>query len=186
MMKRSKIGILFLLIIAIYSCSNKNSIFKNYDCQITPIESKKIVDALNKFTLNIPNNWKTELYIDKGSSIFVTADTTKQLSKAFIIKVSSISGALNFDKNLGSTLKVKLVESNWKNDKITAGFFESHHALLLKSTKQNSNIKTNALHLFFNAKNDSHFEIEIQCFGDKNIQNRFCKAIFVIKTLKLN
>jgi len=185
-MKKFKLGFIVLIIfVTTYSCTNKNSIFKNYDCQTKPVTSKKIADALNKFTLNIPKNWKTELYIDKSSSIFVTADTTKQLSQAFIIKVSLISGALNFDKELDTSLKVKLAESNWKNNKITKGFFESRSALLLKSTKQNTNVKTSALHLFSNTKSDYHFEIEIQCFGDKNIQNRFCKAISIIMTLKL-
>ncbi len=184
-MQYHKLVFIFLMVFATYSCSNKNSLFKDYNCQTKPIKSKIIPDALQKFSLRVPNNWKTKLYIDNNTSIFVTADTTKQLSQTFLIKVSLISGILNFDGNLSTSLKSKSVESFWKTDKIIKGLFIGSPALLFSSIKQNSTINTSALHIFVNAKNQYHFEIKIQCFGEKNRQERFCKAIAIIKTLKL-
>jgi len=184
-MQYPKLIFIFLMVLTTYGCSNKNSLFKDCDCQTKPIKSKIIPDALQKFSLRVPNNWKTELYLDNNNSVFVTADTTKQLSQAFIIKLSSISGALNFDENLSTSLRSKLAESYWKTDKTVKGLFIGHPALLFSSIKQNSKIKTSALHIFVNAKNQYHFEIEVQFFGDKNKQERFCKAINILKTLKL-
>jgi len=174
------------MVLTIYSCTDSNTIFKNYHCKTKSVQSKTIHDALQKFTLNVPNNWKTKLYINNNSSTFITADTTKQLSQAFIIKVSSIPGGLNFNKTLATSLKLKLAENNWKTKKITKGLFKTHNSLLFRTIKQDSKIKTTALQLFFNTTNQYHFEVEIQCFGTKNTQERFCKALAILKTLKLN
>lgn len=185
-MKHYSIVYLFLLLATIYSCSDKNSLFKDYHCKTKQLKLVAIHDALQKFKLNIPNNWKTELYIDKNNSIFVTADTTKQLSKTFIIKLSYITGAINFNKNSATTLKQRLAKDFWKTYKTSKGFFNGYPALLLYSENQQLKIKTSSLHIFFNANKQYHFEIEIQCFGNKNKQERFCKAITIIKTLKLS
>jgi len=184
-MQYLKLIFIFLIALTVYSCSNKNSLFKDYNCHTKPIETKVIPDALQKFSLNVSNNWKTKLYIDNKTSIFATADTTKQLSKTFLIKVSLIPGILNFNKNLETFLKPKLENNFWKINKIIKGLFIGSPALLFSSIRQYPIINTSALHIFVNAKNQSHFEIEIQCFGKKNKQERFCKAIAIIKTLKL-
>jgi len=185
-MKFSNLCFPFLIVFIAFGCTDNNSLLNGYLCKTESLQSKAIPDALQKFTLSVPNNWKTELYINNKSSTFITADTTKQLSQAFIIKVSSIPGGLNFNKTLAKSLKLKLAENNWKTKKITKGLFKSHNSLLFRTEKQDSKIKTSALQLFFNAPNQYHFEVEIQCFGNKNIQKRFCKAVVILKTLKLN
>jgi len=184
-MQYLKFGFIYILLLAICSCSNKNSLIKDYNCKVIKVKSKTIPDALQKFTLNIPKNWKTKLYIDKGVSIFATADTTKQLSQTFLIKLSLIRSSLICDKNSDTSLRLKLAKNKWIVKKHVKGLFKNRYALMFTSEKQNSKIEIAALHIFFNTKNQQHFEIEIQCFGNKNQQERFCQAINILKTLKL-
>lgn len=185
-MRYFKISGLFLILFSFISCSKNAGIFSNFDCpQTSEISTKPILDAFFKFSLDIPTTWKTELYIDNDTSIFATADTTKQLTEAFLIKVSQIPGQLTLNQATTVTIKSELTKNQWQINSIQNGLFKEFNTLLIASQKQPSHLKTSALHLYFSVANEYYFEIEIQCFGDKNIDERFCQAIKIINSLNI-
>ncbi len=172
-------------LIALGSCSKTNTIFKDYNCQTESIPTKPVLDAFLKFSLEIPKNWKTELYIDQGTSIFATADTTKQLSEAFLLKVSQIPGQLILNQATTDIIKGELTKNLWQINSIQNGVFKKFDALLINTQKNTSNKKISALHLYFGFGSEHYFEIEIQCFGDKNTDERYCQAIKIINSLNI-
>lgn len=180
-----KFGIVLISLVTFASCSKNDDIFKNYNCKTESIPTKQVLDAFLQFSLEIPKNWKTNLYIDQNTSIFATADTTKQLSETFLIKVSKIPAQLTLNQATTDTIKSELTKNQWHINSLQKGIFKKFNALLITSQKQPSNIKTSALHLYFSAENQHYFEIEIQCFGDKNTDERFCQAVKIINSLNI-
>ncbi|NCP20426.1 MAG: hypothetical protein COS42_09115 [Flavobacteriales bacterium CG03_land_8_20_14_0_80_35_15] len=181
-----KFSFILMALMLCAGCSKNGEIFKDYNCKTSAVQTKQIKDAYLKFSLEVPINWKTELYMDQSTSIFATADTTKQLSETFLIKTSLIPGLLRLNQATSDTIKSELTKNQWHINRIKKGLFKNAEALLITSQKQQSNIKIEGLHLYFSLENEHYFEIEIQCFGDKNSDERFCQAIKVINSLIIN
>jgi len=177
------------LILAFISCKNNKDIFKNFNCSnISNLSDTEIVlDAKNNFSLNIPKYWKTELYLDKNSSMFTTADTTKQYQNTYLIKATLIESKLTLNK-----FDIEKIKTSILTDKTTTliseiqGDFKNWPALLLRSKSDKFKSVVSVLHLYTPISERQYFEIEIHCFGSKNIDKRFCEAINIINSLKIN
>jgi len=177
------------LILALTSCKNNNDIFNNFNCSnsFNFNDTEIVLDAKNNFSLSIPKYWKTELYIDKNSSMFTTADTTKQYQNTYLIKATLIASKLTLNKS-----EIEKIMASILTDKTTRlisesqGNFKNWPALLLRSKSDKFKSGVSVLHLYTPISDRQYFEIEIHCFGSKNIDKRFCEAINVINSLKLN
>jgi len=177
------------LIIAFTSCKNNKDIFKNFNCNNSSnLRNTEIVlDAKNNFSLSIPNYWKTELYLDKNSSMFTTADTTKQYQNTYLIKATLIASKLTLNKVEIEKIKTSiLTEKNTRLISESQGTFKNWPALLLRSKSDKFKSGVSVLHLYAPISERQYFEIEIHCFGSKNIDKRFCEAIAIINSLKTN
>ncbi len=177
------------LILAFTSCKNNKDIFKNFNCSNNPnlSNAEAVLDAKNNFSLSIPKNWKTELYLDKNSSMFTTADTTKQYQNTYLIKATLIESKLTLNK-----FEIEKIKTSILTDKTTTliaesqGNFKNWPALLLRSKSNKFKSGSTVLHLYSPISDRQYFEIEIHCFGPKNIDKRFCEAITIINSLKTN
>lgn len=177
------------LIIAFASCKNNKDIFKDFNCynSFNLSDTEIVLDAKNNFSLRIPNYWKTELYLDKNSSMFTTADTTKQYQNTYLIKATLITSKLTLNKS-----EIEKIKTSILKDKTTRlisesqGNFKNWPALLLRSKSDKFKSGVSVLHLYAPISDRQYFEIEIHCFGSKNIDKRFCEAITIINSLKTN
>jgi hypothetical protein len=181
-------GLSFLLF-GFISCQNSRDIFKDFTCK-TPLKLKnieRVLDAKENFSLDIPKYWKTELYIDDNSSMFTTADTTKQYLNTYLIKATLINSKLIL--NTPEIEKIKAAILSDKHQTISAvvrGTFKSYPALLISAKSDKFKSGITSLHLYTPISEKFYFEIEIHCFGAKNIDKRLCEAIHIINSLKIN
>lgn len=180
---------MFLIIsFSLTNCSKPTTIFKGFDCQSTVNikDLETVLDANNNFSLDIPKYWKTELYFDNSSSIFTTADTTKQLTKTYLIKASLISGKLDLNKETIQKIKESIEASNSESIlSVKDGLFDNKQALLIQSKSNKETYKKSVLHLYMPISFKHYFEIEIHCYGTEKVEERFCEAIDHINSLKI-
>ncbi len=187
-MKTENLLIFSLLLFAFISCQKNNDVFKDFKCEksLKLKEIERVLDAKGNFSLDIPKYWKTELYLDENSSIFTTADTTKQYLNTYLIKVSSINAKLILSSAEIEKIKTAVLSDSHKTiGTITRGSFKAHPALLIltKSDKFKSGITV--MHVYTPISEKLYFEIEIHCFGTKNVDKRLCEAINIINSLKI-
>jgi len=98
-MKIKYLGLTFFLFICFTSCQKENDIFNDFRCPSLANKGdfETVLDAKNNFSLDVPKHWKTELYLNENSSIFTTADTTKQYLNTYLIKATLIESKLNLN-----------------------------------------------------------------------------------------
>ncbi|MHB1147693.1 MAG: hypothetical protein ACYC01_08880 [Lutibacter sp.] len=175
-------GLLFLLISA---CSKQSEIGKKMNCSPTNYKNTKQITDFNKnFILNIPSNWKTELYFDNYQSEIITADTIKQLSKTFILSASFNLGTLNFDNDFhhrkDSVLKannLKIIDSGnelfqkkpsfWYVSKGTKNNFDHHRFTVLTKISENT-----------------YFSAYSEIYGTTNIDERICESVWLLESIQ--
>ena len=98
MSKNSCIPILIASLL-LFSCQNKSELSKEFNCESTTFKDLETVDDVkNLFSIEIPKNWKTNLYKDEVQSSIFTADTTKQLTETVLLDVTFIQNKLKFDE----------------------------------------------------------------------------------------
>jgi hypothetical protein len=114
-------SILLIALLLLFSCAKQSEISKDFKCLITAYKNlEKVDDVKNLFSLELPKNWKINLYQDEVESSIFAADTTKQLTETVLIVVTFIKNKITFDdafmiqqeqENLAKGLiKIKLKE----------------------------------------------------------------------------
>ena len=184
-----KILVYFSLVLGLTNCDNNQDVFKEFNCK-TPYKLNNIetvLDAKNNFSLEVPKHWKTVLYLDTNSSMFTTADTTKQYLNTYLIKASLVDAKLKLNKiNIEKIKSAILSDKSVKIISQKRGSFKKYSAFLLKTKSDKFKFGETVLHLYTPISGAHYFEIEIHCFGTKNIKQRFCEAFKIINTLKIS
>jgi hypothetical protein len=114
-------SILLIALLLLFSCAKQSEISKDFKCSTTAYKNlEKVDDVKNLFSLELPKNWKINLYQDEVESSIFAADTTKQLTETVLIDVTFIKNKIIFDdafmiqqeqENLAKGLiKIKLKE----------------------------------------------------------------------------
>ena len=171
--------LILLFTLSLIGCNN-NDLKKEFNCASkTDIsETKEIRDVLKKFKLQLPVNWKTQLYYDDFQSEIYSADTTKSLKETYILDISWHQGELDliesFNQTVKDTLAIKeglsLVKSDfakfqkkpcyWNLSKGKAGEFTYHFFQVYVKTEV-----------------DEYFTFTTKIYGDENVDERLCESI---------
>lgn len=180
-----KIPFLSWIFLLVLGCSNQSEIGKKMNCSGTTYKNTKQITDFNKnFTLNIPSNWKTELYFDNYQSEIITADTLKQLSETYILAASYNLGTLDFDNDFhhrkDSVLtanKLKIIDSGnesfqskpsfWYISKGTKNNFDYHRFTVLTKISENT-----------------YFSAYAEIYGNTNVDERICESISLLESIQ--
>ena len=175
-------GLIFLLL---SGCSRHSEIAEKMNCSPTIYKNTKQITDFNKnFILNIPTNWKTELYFDNYQSEIFTADTIKQLSETYILAASFNFGALNFDKDFhhrkDSVLSVnnlKIIDSGNESFKSKPSFW-----YVAKGTK--NNFDYHRFTVMTKLSENTYFSAYSEIYGSTNIDKRICESISLLESIQ--
>ena len=178
---------LFIIALLLFSCANSSEISENFNCKNSKLDNlEKVIDAKELFTIQFPKNWKTNLYQDEVQSSIFSADTVKQLTETVLLDVTFIKNNINFDElfllnqeqeNLAKGL-IKI-----KSKKLT--FLEkSSIYILYKGKKGKFNYQT--CHTFIKVNEDNFILAKTEVYGDSLVNQRFCKAISLINSIKIH
>ncbi|WP_405566854.1 hypothetical protein [Polaribacter sp. Asnod6-C07] len=177
---------LFLASLLLFSCQKKSEISKDFNCETLAFNNLETVnDVKDLFSLDIPKNWKTNLYQDEVQSSIFTADTTKQLTETVLLDVTFIQNKINFDDTF-------LLQQEQEN--LAKG-------LIKTKSKQILLLEKPSLYMVFKGKkgkfnyqvcntfikvNESNFVLaKTEIYGDSLVNNRFCEAFSLIENIKL-
>lgn len=179
-----KFEIFFIILITTISCTKKTELDKAFSCNNSTSfsETKTIKDIKNNFKINVPTNWKTQLYYDDFQSDVFSADTTKQLTETYILDTSWKLGELElnkeFESKIISSTDMTVVNSKFEDIQEKPAFW--YH---LKG--ENKGYDYHVLHIFIKTTVDSYLEIKTSVYGNKNVEKRLCESIQLINTLEI-
>lgn len=175
-------GLIFLLILA---CSKQSEIAKKMNCSPTIYKNTKQITDFNKnFTLNIPTNWKTELYFDNYQSEIFTADTLRQLSETFILAVSYNLGVLNFDKDFHHRKDSVLKANNLKIIDSGNQSFQSKPSFWYVSKGTKNNFEYHRFTVMTKLSENTYFSAYSEIYGNANIDQRICESISLLESIQ--
>ena len=175
-------GLIFLLISA---CSKQSEIAKKMNCSPTMYKNTKQITDFNKnFTLNIPSNWKTELYFDNYQSEIFTADTIKQLSETYILAASFNFGALNFNKDFHHRKDSVLKANNLKIVDFGNQSFKSKPSFWYVAKGTKNNFDYHRFTVMTKLSENTYFSAYSEIYGDTNIDKRICESISLLESIQ--
>jgi len=175
-------GLILLLILA---CANQSDIAKKMNCSPTTYKNAKEITDFNKnFTLNIPSNWKTELYFDNYQSEIFTADTLKQLSETYILAASYNLGTLDFDSDFHHRKDSVLTANNLKITASGNESFQSKPSFWYISKGIKNNFDYHRFTVLTKLSENTYFSAYSEIYGNANVDKRICESISLLESIQ--
>lgn len=179
--------ILALLIsLLFFSCTSSSEISTDFNCSSSAFKNlEKVEDVASSFSLQLPKNWKINLYQDEMQSSIFAADTTKQLTETVLLDITFVKNKINFNEAFllqqeQENLAKNLVRTISK--KIT--FLEkSSIYIIYKGKKGTFNYQT--CHTFIKVNEQSFIFAKTEIYGDSLVNQRFCKSFSLIENIKI-
>ncbi len=169
-----------------FSCQNKSELSNVFNCESTTFKNLETVDDLKVlFSLEIPKNWKTNLYKDEVQSSIFTADTTKQLTETVLLDVTFIQNKLNFDEAFllqqeQEYLSKSLIKVKSKKLKVLD---KPSLNMVFKGKKGKFNYQI--CNTFIKVNESNFILAKTEVYGDSAINQRFCEAFSLLENIKL-
>ena len=183
--KMKNIAFICWIFLLILGCSNQSEIGKKMNCSPTTSKNTKQITDFNKnFTLNIPSNWKTELYFDNYQSEIFTADTIKQLSETYILAASFNLGVLNFDSDFHRRKDSVLNVNNLKITDSGNQTFQSKPTFWYVTKGTKNNFDYHRFTVITKISENTYFSAYSEIYGDDNIEKRICESISLLESIQ--
>lgn len=183
---KQTIAILLLLILLV-SCGN-NDLKKQFNCTQKHdfSELKEYNDFLKHFKMELPTNWKTNLYYDEYSSEIFSADTTKGLTSSYIIDVAWRQGELTIDDAFSKSLTDSLQQrEQLQTSKSGIIKFLKYPSFYNVSQGEKSGYTYNYLQVFVKTKPDEYLTLTAKVYGDEAIDERLCESIELFEEIEV-
>lgn len=176
----------FLALLLFFSCKKHSEIATNFKCKSAILHTlEEVKDVKNLFTIQLPKNWKTNLYYDAAQTSIYTADTTKQLTETLLLDVTLIENNINFNENFKlqqeqESLAKKLIQTESKELKLLS---KPSFYTLSKGKKRTFNYQI--LKTFIKINEQNFMLVKAEIYGDSLSGKRLCKAISLIEKIKI-
>ena len=180
---KKNIAIAFLFI-SLVSCTQKTLLENTLNCSSAPfkLETKVFTDVKEYYKISIPKNWKTKRFYSESQSDIFTADTVKQLTETYILDTSLKIGELDLSKDFENKIielsPYPIINSQFENIIDKPSFW-----YISKGTK--NNFPYHKLEIYIKTSEAAYFQIIVEAYGNRNVNERFCNALDIIKTIKL-
>jgi hypothetical protein len=185
----SKISYSILLIASLlfFSCSKQSEISKDFDCETSSYNNlEKVEDVKNLFSIDLPKDWKINLYQDEVQSSIFAADTTKQLTETVLLDVTFIRNKITFDdafilQQEQENLKKGLIKI--KSKEIT--LLEKPSFYLIYKGKKGA-FMYETCHTFIKINPQSFILAKTEIYGDSLVNERLCNSFSLIENIKIH
>lgn len=185
-MSKKIYSILIVASLLFISCDKKSAIHKEFDCETTTFTNLEIVDDVkNLFSIDLPKDWKINLYQDEIQSSIFAADTTKQLTETVLLDVTFIQRKINFD----DAFLLKQDQENLANELIRIKtkeftFLEKPSIYLVYKGKKGK-FEYQVCNTFIKVNESNFLLAKTEVYGDSIINKRFCKAFSLMENIKI-
>ncbi len=171
--------ILLIIVISLTSCQS-NLLDKEFNCENSTnfTELKEYKDFLKNFTIDLPKDWKTSLYYNDYSSEIQSADTAKQLTKAYLLNIAWNQGELKLDETFANSINDSLrINDHLKVTKNGFGKFKNKPSYFNLSVGQDSGYPYQYLQVFIKTNVDEYITLTSKIYGKDDVDKRLCESI---------
>ena len=170
---------LIVLAASLTGCK-KNDVRIALNCTTTTnfANTKEISGFLKHFKLDVPQNWKSELYYDEMQSRFYSADTSKQLTDTYIIDVTWHQGEIELDDKFE-----EIIENDVKQNeqlipyKTGFGSFLNLPSYYILAQGKSSGFTYHYLQIYLKTNVDEYFHLTTKVYGDEFVEERLCESL---------
>ena len=176
------------LLFLISACTKPTELEKEFMCKSETFSgsTENTKDVKNTFSVAIPKQWKTNLFYDEVQSSIYFADTTKQLTQTVLIDITQLSKKYQFDANFKKQLYKNDSLLNLKSITGKEFLYKENPSYFAISKGKKGNFSYQILNIFIQQNNNNSFHFKTEVFGDKEVNERFCKAINLLKSITIN
>lgn len=176
--------ILSIVILILTSCEKKTKLQEEFLCKTHQFSNTEtIADFKNKFTLEIPKHWKTELYFDNVQSQIFTADTTENLTQSYTVNVEYNSGDLQINNEFSTKIIQDLEAKQLQVLKNKNDIFNGKSSFWAVAKGKKQNFDYYYFELFVKENNTNYYKLSSEIYGNENIDERFCESIALMQSL---
>ena len=177
--------LLLFLVTIVVSCNSKSQISKDLDCKPTRYSNLETIEDFKKlFTVQFPDNWKTNLYYDNNQSSIYTGDTTKQLTEAFLVDITHVSKELKLDDGFIQKFKTDLLNDQLIESTSYQLKFQEKESYYSRAQGKKGNYAYEICNLFIKINTDNYIHAKAEVYGDSLVNQRICNAMSLIEKIK--
>lgn len=179
-----KLLIILLLILAA-ACSSKSQLSKDLECKPEKYSNLEIVEDVDKrFKVQLPDNWKTNLYFDKNQTSIFSADTTKQLTDTYTIDITYVYNELKLDDQFIQRFKKNLIKNQLVESTSYELLFNDAEAYYSRALGKRGRFDYQICNLFVKINSGSYLHAKTEVYGDSLVNERICNALSLIEKIE--
>jgi len=174
----------FVLCLVICSCNSGSIISKNLDCNPETYNNLEVVEDFDKrFKIQLPDNWKTNLYYDKNQTSIYSADTTKNLTDTYTVDVTYIYSELTLDEKFIQRFKTDLYQKQLVETTSYEFLFQEKEAYFSRALGKRGQFNYEICNIFIKLDRGNYIHAKAEVYGDTLINERFCNAFSLIEKI---
>jgi len=176
---------LILFVSILFSCNSKSELYKELNCKSTPFSNLESIEDVKKlFTVQFPDNWKTNLYYDKSQSSIYTADTTKQLTETMLLDITHVSNTLRLNTDFIKKFKQNLVNQKLVETVSGERTFKNKEAYYSNAFGKKNGFDYQIMNLFIKINEKNYLHSKIEVYGDSLVNQRICNGLSLLEKTK--
>ncbi|WP_435414912.1 hypothetical protein [Polaribacter aestuariivivens] len=173
-------------ILLLFSCQQKTDLQKECNCKEIFIKNlEDVTDAKNIFSIQLPKNWKKNLYTDNTQTSIYAADTIKQLTESILLDVNFIKNKITFNDIFKLKIEQESLSKKLIQKKAKEIIFLNKPSYYTIAIGKKGNFKYQVLQIFTKVNNQNSLLTTAQIYGDSLVENRICKAITLLEKMKI-
>lgn len=175
--------VLFLVPL-LFSCHSRSRISQELDCNPESYKNLEAIEDFKRlFTVQFPDNWKTNLYYDNNQSSIYTADTTKQLTDTYLIDITHVSNELKLNKDFYQKFTSNLSSEQLVETTSYELKFQEKESYYSRASGKKGKFNYEVSHLFIKINTNNYIHAKAEVYGDSLVNQRFCNAFSLIEKI---
>ena len=180
-----KYGLYFLVLFIITACGS-SELKSDFNCSNASYSNlSKTEDVRNLFSVQLPKNWKVNLYYDNDQTSIYAADTTLNLTKTTLFDASYIHAPVFFDATFKQKINADNVQMGLEEvkSKDIKHLDKTSFYSLAKGKK--GKYTYHILNVFTKVNSDNFLHVKTEIYGDSLVNERICKAISLLDKIEV-
>lgn len=174
-----------LALASLLSCTD-SKLRSEMGCDAVSFDNLETVEDVHKqFSVRLPDTWKTNLYYDASQSSIFSADTTKQLTDTYLVDITQIKGALDFDNDFIHNFKNSLNANNLVETSAFETPFLKKEAYYSRALGKKGDFPYQIINIFIKSGQNAHLHAKAEVYGDSLANQRLCSAIQLLEKIAI-
>ena len=183
---KSFVFLIFALLL-FSGCNLTSEINKEFDCDSSAYGNLENVEDMKRlFSIDLPKDWKINLYQDEIQSSIFMADTTKQLTETVLLDVTFIEKNINFNETFLLNQEQENLAKKLIKIKSKKAIFLDKPALYILYKGKKGKYSYQLCNTFIKVNEQNFILAKTEIYGDSIVNKRLCSAISLIENIKLN